>query len=125
MSKNDLEFCTRHHNKSGRFIEACLLVLLMEEASYGYNLMERLYEFNFQEDAINMSIIYRNLKSLETRDLVKASWVEGDQGPNKKIYELTPDGRSEAEKWIQLLKFRRSQLQLIIDKYENIEKRGV
>lgn len=122
MSKKDFEFCSKQHNKSGRFIEACLLVLLKEEKSYGYNLMERLKDFNFADNTVNMSIIYRNLKSMENRNLIKSSWVEGSQGPKKRIYELNSQGEVEVEKWIDLLKFRKQQLQLIIDKYENLEK---
>jgi DNA-binding PadR family transcriptional regulator len=55
---------------------------------------------------------------MEGRGLVEAEWVAGDQGPNKKIYKLTEEGRTAASKWIELLKFRKAQLQLIIDKYE-------
>ena len=120
MAKNDYEFCSNQHNKSGRFIEACLLVLLKEESSYGYNLMEKLKDFNFDESTINMSIIYRNLRSMESRQLIKSSWVQGDQGPNKRMYQLTSQGEEATEKWIELLSFRKTQIQSIINKYENI-----
>lgn len=125
MAKGDLEFCSEQHNKSGRFIEACLLLLLKEESSYGYNLMERLSEFNFLENSVNISMIYRNLRSMEKRTLVKSSWIEGDQGPKKRIYELTSQGEIELEKWMDVLKFRKTQLQLIIEKHEKVEKGGL
>lgn len=118
MIGKDFEFCSKQQNKSGRFLEACLLVLLDEKDSHGYSLLDRLKEFNFEPDGVNISIIYRNLKSMEDRGFVESEWVEGDQGPNKKIYKLTEEGRTAASKWIELLKFRKAQLQLIIDKYE-------
>ena len=125
MGKSDFEFCSKQHNKSGRFIEACLLVLLEEEDSYGYSLMEKLETFNFSDDSLNMSIIYRNLKSMETRNLIESYWIKGDMGPDKKVYKLTNQGKEEAEKWIELLRFRKTQLQLIIEKYEEISKEGI
>ncbi len=109
------------HNRAGRFIEACLLCLLKEKESYGYSLMERLNEFGFTEDNINISVIYRNLRNMESRNLVISSWEESEQGPNKRIYRITTEGIEELESWILLLKNRKKRITSIIDKYESIE----
>lgn len=114
-------FCDGKHNKTGRFIEACLLCLLKEEKSYGYNLMEKLSQFGFTDETINISIIYRNLRNMENENLVLSSWAESDQGPNKRMYNITTKGEEELENWIILLKDRKDRITSIIDKYELIK----
>lgn len=112
--------CHNKHNKTGRFIEACLLCLLKEERTYGYSLMERLSDFGIEDDAINMSIIYRNLKSMEKDNLIISSWEESEQGPDRKIYSITSKGDDELDSWIILLKNRKQRITSIISKYEEI-----
>ena len=117
MANNKNSFCASKHNNKGRFIEACLLCLLKEEASYGYSLMENLSQFGFTEDEVNISIIYRNLRNMEKEKLVVSSWSESDQGPNKRIYEITDIGLGELDIWIEFLSDRKKRIDLIIDKY--------
>ena len=114
-------FCNENNNKAGRFIEACLLCLLKEEKAYGYALMERLSEFGFPHDTINSSVIYRNLRSMESDNLVISSWEESEQGPNRRIYNITPEGETELDNWIILLKNRENRIKSIISKYENLK----
>lgn len=114
-------FCDGKHNKTGRFVEACLLCLLKEEKSYGYSLMEKLSQFGFTEETINISIIYRNLRNMENDNLVISSWAESDQGPNKRMYSITAKGYEALENWIHLLKDRKSRITSIIDKYESLK----
>lgn len=121
MKDNKDMFCGPRHNKAGRFVEACLLCLLKEEKSYGYNLMGRLMAFGFEEDSINISIIYRRLRSMEDEGLVISSWRESDQGPKKRMYEITEEGIIELDNWILLLKDRKQRITSIIDKYESMK----
>ncbi len=121
MKDNKDLFCGPRHNKAGRFVEACLLCLLKEEKSYGYSLMERLEGFGFEDDSINISIIYRRLRNMENDNLVVSSWTESDQGPNKRIYEITEEGIKELDNWILLLKDRKKRITSIIEKYESLK----
>ncbi|MGO1368886.1 MAG: PadR family transcriptional regulator [Senegalia sp. (in: firmicutes)] len=109
------------HNRKGRFLEACLLCLLKEEKSYGYSLMEKLSDFGFMEDEVNISIIYRNLRAMEEGKLVSSSWSESEQGPNKRIYEITRKGIEELNSWIDFLSDRKKRITLIINKYETLK----
>lgn len=120
MINKDMYSDTRY-NKAGRFVEACLLCLLKEEKSYGYSLIERLAEFGVDADSINISIIYRRLRNMENDDLVISSWIESDQGPNKRIYEITDAGILELDNWIILLKDRKQRITSIIEKYESLK----
>ncbi|NLJ79728.1 MAG: hypothetical protein GX335_01725 [Firmicutes bacterium] len=56
-----------------RWIETCLLRLL-------------------EEEPINISVIYRNLRSMEKIKLVQFSWTVSERGPDKRIYAITPKG---------------------------------
>lgn len=113
--------CLGMHKKPDRFIEACLLCLLKEGESHGYSLIEKLGYFGIDKDTINMSVIYRNLRSMESRSLIASSWAESEQGPNKRMYSITETGKEALENWILLLKQRKERIISIIEKYENLK----
>ena len=65
------------------------------------------YDLNrFFKDSINffwsaqMSQIYRELKSLESKGMVTVREEPGDKGPNKKIYSITDNGVSCLKEWL-------------------------
>lgn len=120
MTRNAI-FCNMKSNQAGRFIEACLLCLLKEEKAYGYGLMERLSDFGFSHDSISSSVIYRNLRNMESDQLVVSSWEESEQGPDRRFYNITPKGEKELDNWIILLRDRHKRIESIISKYENIK----
>ena len=110
----------KHKNK-GRFIEACLLCLLKENKSYGYNLLKDLADFGFIEGEINISIIYRNLKNMENENLIVYSWLESEEGPSKKVYEITEKGEEKLSNWIKFLNERKKRINLITGKYNSLK----
>lgn len=120
MVKGKDSFCSSKHSK-GRFIEACLLCLLKEAKSYGYSLMENLADFGFSQDEVNISVIYRKLRAMEKENLVVSSWSESDQGPKKRIYEITDQGMEELDDWVHFLGDRKQRITLIIDKYKSLQ----
>lgn len=105
-------------HRGGRFVEACLLCLLREGETHGYNLMEKLIHYGFVDKDINISIIYRALRNMETELLVTSTWQESDQGPNKRLYSITAQGLKELDNWIVLIKKRRKSIDSIISMYE-------
>ncbi len=121
MNKENDFFCKNKYNNKGRFIEACLLCLLKEKKDYGYGLVERLKDFNFDQNSINMSIIYRNLNNMEDENLVLSSWEKSEEGPDRKIYKITYKGEEALDKWILLIKDRKKRIESIICKYENLK----
>lgn len=109
-------------NKGGRFLEACILSLLTEEETHGYNLLERLVQCEFIEKETNISIIYRALRIMEKDGLVISKWEESNQGPKKRLYEITSKGNRELDSLIKILKHRRTCIDMIIDNYERFKK---
>ena len=123
MKKTKDSFCGSRHNSYGRFIEACLLCLLKEKESYGYSLMENLSEFGFIENEVDMSTIYRQLRAMEKEDLVVSSWQESNEGPKKRIYNITDLGIEKLDDWILFLGDRQKRIGSIVNKYNSLNKK--
>jgi len=77
-----------------------LLLLLLERASHGYDLIERLAGMGVPD--VDPSHAYRVLRNLERNRLVASTWVAGG-GPARRRYELTPAGGADLTEWAQRL----------------------
>ena len=75
------------------------LVLLREENSYGYEIMERLEEFGFEQ--ISAGSLYRSLRRTEKEGLSKSEWETSEAGPARRTYSITEDGESYLAAWAQ------------------------
>jgi PadR family transcriptional regulator PadR len=74
------------------------LVLLKEESSYGYELMEGLEEgFGFEQ--ISAGSLYRTLRRMEKEGLCKSEWETSEVGPARRMYSITEDGESYLAAW--------------------------
>jgi poly-beta-hydroxybutyrate-responsive repressor len=78
------------------------LVLLKEESSYGYELMERIEEeFGFEQ--INPGSVYRTLRRMEKEGLCSSEWdvlrVEEGGPPPRRMYAITDAGEAYLEAW--------------------------
>jgi len=104
------------------FLESCLLVLLHREPGYGYSLMDGLKEFGFQTEEMDISILYRALRDLETAGLVVSSWGEDSLGPQRRIYTITPQGESALAEWVQSLRQRRKEIEALEAAYNAVKK---
>jgi PadR family transcriptional regulator, regulatory protein PadR len=66
------------------------LVLLREESSYGYELMDRLEEFGFEQ--IRAGTLYRTLRRMEKEGLCKSEYETPKGGPARRMYSITEAG---------------------------------
>lgn len=103
--------------RMARFMEPCILLLLTAERSHGYELMEKLGHFGFDGTSSDMATLYRTLRQLEEDSMVASAWEEGSQGPPKRVYELTEDGRTLLREWIAVVRDNRDRLTKLIDAY--------
>jgi PadR family transcriptional regulator, regulatory protein PadR len=76
------------------------LVLLKEESSYGYELMERLAE-EFEFEQINAGTIYRTLRQMEKEGLCESQWETSESGPARRMYYVTEAGEACLETWVR------------------------
>jgi len=105
------------------FLESCLLVLLHREPGYGYSLMNGLQDFGFQSEQMDISILYRALRDLETAGLVASSWGEESLGPQRRIYTITPQGEAALSGWIESLRQRRKEIEALEAAYDAVKKK--
>jgi len=118
LKDNRTFFCNGKPHHMERFLEVCLLLLLYDEIGYGYGLIEQLASFGFSEAGLNMSTLYRTLRKMENEGLVTSQWEEGGQGPKRRVYEITKDGKNELDQWIGILKIRKSRIEVLINQYD-------
>jgi DNA-binding PadR family transcriptional regulator len=79
-----------------------LLALLAKEPAHGYELKLALEQiFGQAYPSPNIGQVYVTLKRLEADGLVSSQDVEQDSRPNKRVYELTPEGRGQLTAWVQ------------------------
>lgn len=105
------------------FLESCLLVLVHREAGYGYSLMNGLKEFGFQAEQMDISILYRALRDLESAGLVVSSWGEESLGPQRRVYTITPQGEAALSEWIASLRQRRKEIEALEAAYDAVKKK--
>jgi poly-beta-hydroxybutyrate-responsive repressor len=102
------------------------LLLLSEKPSYGYELIEGVSEFGFQDSSPDPGAIYRNLRRLEEDGFVISEWETGDSGPAKRYYKLTSDGQDLLRAWASGIRKRKEAFEKFLHKYqEQLKKRGV
>ncbi len=94
------------------------LVILYQERSYGYELMERLAaEFEFEH--INAGTLYRNLRRMEKEGLCEAAWETSESGPARRMYYITEAGEGYLDAWIRASKDYRQTMDALYQAYEN------
>ena len=82
-----------------RFGELAVLLLIADEPTHGYELIERLPKLS-GEDRVDVGNLYRMLRSLEDEGLVASEWSADLPGPTKRTYTLTDDGHDVLASWL-------------------------
>ncbi len=75
-----------------RFLEPCLLLLLHCDEAHGYELIEGLSPFGFEQNPVDLSTVYRMLRGLEEQGLVTSRWDTDSGGPARRLYRITQEG---------------------------------
>jgi PadR family transcriptional regulator PadR len=76
-------------------VKALVLSLLQEQPMYGYQLSKELHRrskgyFEFKEGTL-----YPALHRMEQEGLLRGEWQVVEEGPSRKVYHLTAQGREE------------------------------
>jgi PadR family transcriptional regulator PadR len=114
---------TDKYKHMDRFIEVCLLQLLSKEEGYGYALLSKLTIFGFDEEQLNVSTLYRTLRKMEKKNLVKSKWQKGTQGPKKRVYEISEEGKKDLKEWIKILKGRRMMIDRLVKDFDQTRRK--
>ncbi len=83
-----------------KWLYPVILVLLQEENSHGYEVMERLQgEFGFEQ--ISPAAVYRTLRQMENLGLCKTEWEPIEGGPAHRVYSITDEGEAFLAAWVE------------------------
>jgi DNA-binding PadR family transcriptional regulator len=101
-----------------RLIEPALLAFLNEEKMHGYGLLDKLGALGL--DSINPSAVYRILREFEELGLVQSEWEEEKtQGPPRRVYVLTEEGRSALKRAETSLNDTVDRIKMILQSIKN------
>ena len=98
------------------FLRAALLLLLRERPAHGYDLLERLGTFGF--DQSDPGGLYRTLRALEHQELVDSVWERSNAGPDRRSYALTRAGAEELHRLATSMAETRGLLDSFLSRYE-------
>ena len=80
-------------------LEGCILGVIGEQETYGYEISQQLARFGFGRTA--EGTIYPLLLRLEKNGLVEAVYRQSEVGPRRKYYRLTAAGEEEVGAFIR------------------------
>lgn len=87
-------------------LEGCILKIVSENETYGYEICEKLIGYGFQE--VSEGSVYPILIRLEKKKLLYSVMKESPLGPMRKYYYLTEEGLKElddfAKSWNEIKK---------------------
>ena len=81
------------------FLQAWILLLLRNWQAHGYALQSALANAGFA--SLDHSVLYRELRSLEERGLLRSFWETGASGPARRTYAITEAGERMLGAWAE------------------------
>lgn len=111
------ECCRRRRGAASRgaLVEPAVLAALLRADGHGYDLRRDIAEFTDGCVDADPGGLYRTLRRLEEDGFVVSTWVEGESGPQRREYRLTPEGRLLAQEWAADLRERQQLSGLLAD----------
>lgn len=79
-------------------LEGCILKVIAAETTYGYEIMEKLVRYGF--DDIREGTIYPLLVRLEKKELISSEVRPSPLGPSRKYYSITPEGKKMLDSFL-------------------------
>lgn len=110
---------TRPGGRRGRWLEPFLLRLVAEGEAHGRALIARLDELCLAPGGVDEGMAYRTLRELEADGLVGSAWIT-DDGPPRRTYRLTSDGRRALAEWVDVMGERRRLIDSFLEGTERL-----
>jgi poly-beta-hydroxybutyrate-responsive repressor len=88
------------------------------DEAHGYELLEGLKQFGFQQNPVDSSTVYRLLRALEERGFVSSRWDTGGAGPARRLYEITEEGDRYLAWWVEDLRETDRVLHHFLETYD-------
>jgi poly-beta-hydroxybutyrate-responsive repressor len=103
------------------YLKPCLLLLLAEGPSHGYDLLEQVRRLGIR--GAEPGGLYRYLRSMEKEQLVSSWWEPSQAGPARRTYVLTDEGRKALDSSVSSLRDVREILVSLLDRYDGLAHR--
>lgn len=100
------------------FLRPALLFLLSRENTHGYSLLDGLAEFGFNSKQLDPSLLYRTLREMEESGWVASHIGEESRGPQRRVYQLLPEGKTYLAELIGGLRRRRDEINNLLKTYD-------
>ncbi len=105
-------------DKKERYIQPSILLVLYSKPSYGYELIQYIQNFGFLDGPAPPGMIYRHLRQFEEDGLVTSKWHTHGNGPAKRIYSITDEGKEVLSIWKDYLQKQVGNLQRLLNYYD-------
>lgn len=100
------------------FLRPILLLLLAEDASHGYELLEETTQLGLER--ADPGGLYRALRAMEQEGLVQSWWEGSSSGPARRSYSLTDEGLDWLHASAGALRETVRHLQAYLRRYEQL-----
>ena len=100
------------------YLKPCLLLLLAEGPSHGYELLEQVRRLGIK--GAEPGGLYRYLRAMEKEEMVSSWWEPSQAGPARRTYVLTEAGRKGLDESVQSLRDVRQILVRLLDRYDAV-----
>ena len=80
-------------------LDMCLLALISEEPSYGYEMVDKLQQRGLA--LVSEGSIYPLLSRLQKRGYIQGYFVESSGGPPRKYYRIEAEGKERLGEWVE------------------------
>lgn len=105
-----------------RFLLPSIMLLLAEQPSHGYALLQQLVNMGAVEKRLPLPIVYRELLQLEGKRMAGFKFAKPEgRGPARKVYHLTEKGRKELSSWADSMQDVRDFIDVFQTRYRVVE----
>jgi PadR family transcriptional regulator PadR len=112
-----VEIVCKCETRLQRFLQPCLLLLLKIKPSYGYELLDNLHQFGFDE-LPDPATAYKNLRLMEQEGWVESKWDTTGPGPARRIYQVTREGEDLIRSWAVAIRRTQRSLNTFLSLYQ-------
>ncbi len=107
--------CSCKGNNLDKLLQPNILMILARQNLHGYMVIQELERRNlFNDEKADNAGVYRALKTLEDREMVRFEWVLDETGPAKKNYLITEKGKACLGHWVETLEAYKTMIGKII-----------
>ncbi len=109
-------------NRQERYLQATILLGLISNPSYGYELIGNMQSYGFIDGDAPPGMIYRHLRQMEEDNLVQSQWETKEAGAPKRIYTITEEGKEVLDFWVKFMAKKAKKLNDFVRMYEDVQK---